>query len=44
MLPPDAEIYRRGGWNFLMGKNLNPALPPAADEEAAGKKPPPAER
>jgi hypothetical protein len=31
MFPDDAWIYRRSGWNFLMGANLKP------DEKAQAK-------
>ena len=26
LLPDDDPIYTEGGWNFIMGKNLNPKI------------------
>ena len=36
-LPAKDPIYRRAGWNFLAGANLNPFLQPPADESLAEK-------
>ena len=32
---PDTDPIYQGGWNFLTGANLNPALPPPSDEKPA---------
>jgi hypothetical protein len=29
-------IYTSGGWNFLMGKNLNPHIKPKNEDEEKG--------
>jgi hypothetical protein len=34
---PDTDPIYSGGWKFLAGKNLNPFLPPPADENSEEK-------